>query len=799
MKSTDFRVGLLAAAAFGVGWLPAVVVEPFDSTAGWAGWCAAAEGPVAEKDLFKLRPKDEVYLKNGTVKRGRVLKLTTRLRFKDEKDRIFEVPLYEVREVKRATTPASELKRLSLQYAGNPVMIERIVREALRRFPALKPAVADVLELECAGRDPTLLRLAGGLCCKLGRFKAAEEKARLLVKLQGRPEDRLLLGRALVARDQLDEAEKVLREAWRGASKNEEIGLAYANLSARRGDWKTARQVYAAVLEAHPDSAGAHVGLGEVALREGKLAAAAKSFSVALRISPELGRARLGSASCLLLTKQYAEADKLADRILAGDKENAEALAVKGWVRLFSGGPDAPAAAVKYFEAGLKKRGDRPRLWLACATALERAAFYEAAAGRGDAAAAARKQAEELRKKIEQADPADAYLQYWLGKRRFGKGDWKGAERAFRRVAVLAPKYAPVFGALGATALRQRAWAAAAAAYGKAAALDGETAEWHAGLGIALLGLKRISQARAELSRALGADAGHAEALCALGYLANHEKNEAAARTFFQRALAADGDCRYAAEALRRLAAQRGVDFQYHTFAGGKLPEGWRARGPLRPTVSAGGEAVWSGVPSGRDFTKYCMLTTRVRGNNFRRLAADLRVASDAPVECGLRLSAGGKGRGGYEVAFGKNAAGELVYRVQGPAGRSAEWKSCRGKRWPADGRARLTLETDDLATGKVRLYFNGELLGLLPTKLKAPSRLSVAVFLYLPTKQAVEVRADNLVLVAERPPEEEGREGEGKEGGELIPPEKLKKPKKKPAPPKPKEKKDEGSVLLLP
>jgi tetratricopeptide (TPR) repeat protein len=742
----------------------------------------AVWGQAGEADLFQIRPKDELYLTNGTFKRGLILESAnpTRVRFQDDKDRIFELPRVDVRDIRKRTTPESELLRLSLEHRGKPVMMLKVAREALTRFTNLRRQTMEALEMECPGQDPDILRLTAELNLEFNEPAKAEEKIRTLLKLFARPEDRSLLGAALRAQKKYDEALRELAQAYQEAPTREEIALSYAEALSVAGDQAAAQKIYVGVLTHNRGSAQALTGVGLALLRRGETAEAEKHFAEARKQKTGDPTAALGWAVCQILAKQYAEAAGVINETLTANPADPKALATAGWVKLLSGDPKVLDEAIENFRAGLKS-DDRPRVRLGLATALDRAAFFAAAKGAGEHATKLRAEAESRRKSIEAADPNDAYLQYWLGERKFRIGDNAGAEKAFRRAADSTTHYAPVWGALGATALRRKDWSAAKDAYDKALALEPKNAAWHAGKGVSLLGLKQAAEARVILAKALELAPNDPIALCAFGYLANFERNEESAVNFFQRALAADGESSYAAEALRRLSAQRGIVLHRLTFSDKRIPDGWRISGSPYASVSEGGELVWSGAPSGTDFGgKYAEFALRLPGQAFMRLAADLRVEPSAPLEFGLRLSGG---IGGYEVAFGKDAGGRLVYRVQTMEGRHAEWKSCRERKWPDDGRARLMLETEDLAAGKIKLYFNGELMGILPIQAKLPSRISAGVFLYPTTREALEARADNIILTAHRQDEEEEPEIGA---NELIPAERLKKEPQAPPPPKP-------------
>jgi len=66
-----------------------------------------------------------------------------------------------------------------------------------------------------------------------------------------------------------------------------------------RGDREEARKRFQRALEAAPDSAGAHTGLGKVYFLEGDFAAAIPTFQKAIALDPNLAEARLGLARCM--------------------------------------------------------------------------------------------------------------------------------------------------------------------------------------------------------------------------------------------------------------------------------------------------------------------------------------------------------------------------------------------------------------------------------------------------------------------------------------------------------------------
>jgi tetratricopeptide (TPR) repeat protein len=435
-------------------------------------------------------------------------------------------------------------------------------------------------------------------------------------------------------------------------------------------------------------------------------------------------------------------------------------------------------------EYSFKEKPDQPRLLLASAVGIEREAKYIELVGGKDApekAKAKRDISQAKYKDFFAAKSNDPYLQYFTGEWNFRKADYAAAEINFAAVTESTPSYAPGLAAAGATALRLKKWNDAKKFYESASALDPSNAEYWAGQGLAVLGQKDLGSAKDKLSRAIALNSKNVSALCGLGYISNAAREKSNAIGYLEQALSVDGRCAYAAEALRKIYTQDGMDLQYLTFDDNMIPANWggRGRGIIKPEVKDGHVAFVGAQGSANG--EAIEFFTEARCDDFVRLEADFDAPAGNATTLGLRLSGGAGSR--FFLEFAKTEADEMKVRFADSVGTTEDWKSIGGVKWPDEGHARLAIETtDELKNGKVILSVNGRKYTEIQLRLNRTNKITAGVFVQVPQNTAVNVAADNIALLTRRPltPTE-------KDGGDAIkiltPAGEEKKPAPAPAP----------------
>lgn len=712
-------------------------------------------------DLIELRPYDEVYFKDSTVIKGTISETDNpgEYRIKDIRTgaaRPFTMDM--AREVKRRATVETELARLQKQDAGQPGRILRVAQEAMRRFGGPTDKLIAMLEKEAGSKLPDLLALLCQLYLQTGQLAPALKTSETLIGVApGQARGYLLRGQAQLASGNLEAAEKDLDKAFQLAPEDQEVIVSYADYFLRSGRPEKARELFASALAKNPKNVAALVGKGMVCLRQGEFSEAEQSLKEALLIDGKQKQAQLGLAAVKAMTGRTEDAYREAESVLNVDNRCAEAIGLQAFAKLFAGDRESLGVFAAKLKDALNERPNQPRLVLASAAALEREAKLDEAQNTPEALSAAKQKRDEAAARYAEvlaSDPPDAYLQYFIGERKFRAGEFAGADTAFQRAARLAPSYAPVHAAVGAVSLRLSKWDAARDAFAQAIKLDPKVGEYHAGKGLSLLKAKRFEEASPAFNEALSFDRNNVTALCGKGYIANFEKNKNSAIGFFQQALAADGACDYAADALNSIYKQENMSLEYLTFSDNQVPGAWRVRagGTVKPSV-LNGRVVFTGV-QGASAAGKIELCKDIRAEDFVRLEADLEILPESAVTFGLRLASASVVAVNFEVEFGKDETTEIKVRFKDFGGQPEIWQGLKTE-WPADGRARLGMDTDELRAGdtKMRLWINGRKVAELSLKLQKLARLSAGVFVQPSRKEAVQAVVDNIVLVVRGSP----------------------------------------------
>ncbi len=732
----------------------------------------------AEDDTdFNVYKEDQVILKDGTKLIGKISEQDDGT-FRFDNGRFARtLNKSEIANQRKKATKEEEFDRLSKKYANDPINLLRIATKAVTRFN-LNAKVMPLLERTIASRrDEGLSQLLGSL------YLAADQNEKALAigeKLVGlgpqKARNVMLRGQALLALGKLDEAEKDLSKAYKLASTDDDVVLAYANLQLRLGKADSAKKIFTDLTTVNSRNASAFSGLGYVQIRIGDFPAAEQSFQQALTINAEHRNSLIGLATAEMMNKRYDDAFADCNRILNLDNNCAEALQIQAMSLIFKGDPEslAKVEAKNYIKDSLDAKAGQPRLILAWSAMLDRQSKYDDLKSGKDKDATGgggvqrKLAANQKLNEVLNSDAPDSYIQYFIGERRFREADEAKrrndspaaetalgkAEDAYKRAVKLSPAYAPANGALGATLLRRKKYDEAKAAFAKAAELDSKTpdaADYFAGQGLALLQSQKFEEAAVLFKKALELDPINAPAQCGRGYIANWERDKDRAIDCFQKALAADGDCAYAATALQTIYKQDDREMEYVHFSGTDWPQGWRPFNPgqLKFAMS-NGQATINGTQGQAQGSPLYLVRPFPFAAKFERLEADLNIAPGSAAEFGLRIASGTGPNPAFELQFGKDVSNELKVWVRDSSIMNAEWKPT-GKEWPASGRVRLGIETDGInaADCMCRLLVNGVLIGKVPLKFQAaPKTLSMGVFIVAAPNATINATINNIAIV---------------------------------------------------
>ena len=101
-----------------------------------------------------------------------------------------------------------------------------------------------------------------------------------------------------------------------------ELGDCYASV----GNFREAQRCYEKAASLAPDEAGPYIGIGVIALQEGKTADAEVAFKVAKRLDPQSSKAYCGLAMIRQNKGQWSESFELYLKCLELDSDNLTAL-----------------------------------------------------------------------------------------------------------------------------------------------------------------------------------------------------------------------------------------------------------------------------------------------------------------------------------------------------------------------------------------------------------------------------------------------------------------------------------------
>lgn len=253
--------------------------------------------------------------------------------------------------------------------------------------------------------------------------------------------------------------------------------------------------------------------LGNIHLRDGKVAEAKREFEAALAQDPKNADALLNLASIAAHEGKTSEAEHLIRRALAVDPTSVGALAQLAELERDNG--NLPEA-IRLFEAALASAGSAPWLHLGYGDVLQRAKRYAAA--------------EKAFKRVLELDPDSFKARYNLGVTYAAQGKVDAAEAAYREALAADPDHPEVgmvYNNLGFQALAQRREAEAIDWFAKAVTAAPRSLEARYNLGVRRLEAGDVPAAIEQLEAAVALEPTHELANQQLG-IAYLEANRAA-------------------------------------------------------------------------------------------------------------------------------------------------------------------------------------------------------------------------------------------------------------------------------
>jgi len=743
----------------------------------WALWlgvlCLVGAVPSAfaagidDDSVIVIRNEDKVIMSDHTIKPylGRIQSEDdSQVTIKSNSGAVMTLKKSEIERIDRRSTAETELARLVDKYKSDPKRLAEIIRSARKKFPYLEPKLPEILEKAAQSGDPDVLEVLVDVYLNSSQGAKAEDAAKRLVQKRNNAASQRLLGQAYGLQGKTDLANQALSQAVTLAPNSEDALVARAEFLLQTGHADDALKIFKDALSKNGQLLAAWVGQGRVQLRIGEVDAAAVSFQKVMDLDKDLKQketlaALLGLAACKLLHKEGKDAIALGEKVLGYDANSPQAFAIQAFGLLLGGDPDKLDVALSKIDDAIGGDPSEPRFKALKSVLLDRKGQYLNLQGKAQEGGPLREQAATILAELEQVKLNDSWLLYLLAEMRARQAELVDGDRrkevlllafgGFKRCTELAPNYAPAYQALGSVALKlgnfeASNFEAAELAYKVAVKLEDANAEYHAGLGLAYLGQKKVDEGSAELSKALDLNKENVAALCGLGYIMNYNKNEEQARTLFLRALSADGNCAYAADALKRMYQQRDQALDYLDFQAGD-PAGWKPKGGR--AVKAGvdeGKIRWRGTQGSEDSDRLEYLT-ELNAEDFLRVEGDLEIDPKSPCILALRVASKAGADVAFNIEIGKDPGGHLSFRYQDFGG-PHDWKEIEP--WPAAGKARLAIATDDLHLGKVTLYLNGVVKKTLQLQLHNLRKVTAGFAASVPAREQADLAVDNVALI---------------------------------------------------
>lgn len=427
-------------------------------------------------------------------------------------------------------------------------LAEAAYNEALRINPKAARALTGLGDALCrAGRyseaqarfeagaqaDPDDIIAKVGVARSKLALERVEDANQILKKLRETHAKSVLVsywyGRVQEALGNRSEAEAIYREALKSAPLDPmivDVYIALALLQNQQGRTAEAQQTLDDAQKVLPPSPSIHKALGDVALSQGRYAAAVTEFERAIELDGDDLGSRFRLASALRRDSKYEEASRAFEAVAAVDRDYPGLALELGLLYEASGRADE---ALKQYESALAKAPNDPDLMLRV--------------GCGKVAAGLARQAEELLRKVLQQRPTSAETNHCLGRALLVEGTrLADALRALERAVELDPHRAEYYLYVGWAANEAGNVPKAERALDEALKLDRGLADAYWQRGVLRQRQGAVRDAIADLTRALELRPTRYEAHAALAEAYYDLGKEAQALREWQLAIAAKPD-----------------------------------------------------------------------------------------------------------------------------------------------------------------------------------------------------------------------------------------------------------------
>jgi tetratricopeptide (TPR) repeat protein len=183
-----------------------------------------------------------------------------------------------------------------------------------------------------------------GLLLNAAKIPEALAAARKAVERHPSAAAEDVLGRALIAAGQAEEAEKHLAAAWEGQRDDAGLAFDYSQVLLRKQEFDKAAEVISAALETHPGDAQLTLALGVSRYGQRRFEDAIAAFLQVVRIDPQVEQPYVFLGKMLdQAGERLPEITAADEKWLAGNPGNATALLLLAKARLAADSKDASA------------------------------------------------------------------------------------------------------------------------------------------------------------------------------------------------------------------------------------------------------------------------------------------------------------------------------------------------------------------------------------------------------------------------------------------------------------------------
>ncbi|HPQ15835.1 MAG TPA: tetratricopeptide repeat protein, partial [Bryobacteraceae bacterium] len=286
----------------------------------------------------------------------------------------------------------------------------RILEEVLQKSPKDDQAQAMRAALLVHGGDPKQVQAA------------VNDLQQVVTRSPSNPVVRFNLGRALVAKGDLEQAKVQFQEAARLRPDYVAPKLALATLATHRRDFGAAIQNADEVLKLEPGNIGARLIRSSALAAVGNRDQARQELEATLKMAPESREALIQLGMLNLADRRYSEAEKIFTKLYEADRDDLRGL--MGLSETYAGQGNYDRA-MQLLEKELARRPGTAQIQLALGNLAYRAKRYD--------------QAVRNYQEILKQQPNDGGVYLRLGETYRVMGDTKSAMDAFRRAKELLP------------------------------------------------------------------------------------------------------------------------------------------------------------------------------------------------------------------------------------------------------------------------------------------------------------------------------------------------------------------------